>query len=116
MRRSPLLFLQDILASIKDIECFSKGVSEEDFLRNKEKQNAIIRSLEIIGEAVKSLPAQIKTKYQNVEWKKIAGLRDVLIHAYFGADLIRVWRVVKNDLPGLKKEIQEILKKEEKKK
>ena len=69
----------------------------------------MIRNLEIIGEAVKQLPADIKRKYHKIEWKKIAGLRDILIHAYFGVDIEILWDIIKTKLPELKKETHNIL-------
>jgi len=68
-----------------------------------------LRRLEVIGEAVKNLPLDFREKYPNIDWKKIAGLRDVLIHAYFGVSLERIWVIVKDDLPDLKKKIKKIL-------
>jgi uncharacterized protein with HEPN domain len=78
-------------------------------LKNKEKQNALIRSIEIIGEATKNLSSDFRKKHPSVPWKKIAGMRDRLTHHYFGVDFTRVWNVVKDDLPKLKKQIKEIL-------
>jgi len=115
MKRDILLFIEDILESINDIEEFSKDLTQNKFFSNKEKQNAIVRSLEIIGEAAKNVPEDFRIKYPNIEWQKVSGLRDVLIHAYFVTDLLRVWKVVKEDLPKLKKEIRKILKKEREK-
>ena len=108
MKRDLNLFLNDILESIKRIESFSKLLNEEKFLRNELRQNAIIRQLEIIGEAVKNIPDSFRNKYPKVPWKDIAGFRDRLTHAYFGIVLERVWEVVKEDLPKLKKDILKI--------
>lgn len=108
MKRDINLFIQDILGSIKDIESFSKGLTKEKFVKDKLKQNAIIRSLEIIGEAVKSIPDSFREKYPSIPWKKIAGLRDILSHAYFGVSMDRVWNIIEKDLPNLKKEIKKI--------
>ncbi len=110
MKRDVRLFVEDIAESIQDIEFFSKGMSKTDLFKNKLKQNAIIRKLEIIGEAVKNLPQSFKEKYPNVAWKGIAGIRDVIIHAYFRVDLETVWKVINNDLSVLKKQIQKIKK------
>lgn len=112
MKRTFLLFIKDIEKAILNIESFVSGIIEEQFLKDEMRQSAIIRQLEIIGEAVKNLPEEFRKKYSSVEWKKIAGLRDILIHAYFGADISTVWKVVKDDLPKLKKNIEEIIKKE----
>jgi uncharacterized protein with HEPN domain len=108
--KDPIIFIEHILENIFDIESFTKNVSKENFLENKEKQNAIIRSLEIIGEAVKNLPQNIKTKYKNVPWKEIAGTRDKITHHYFGIDLELIWKIVEERLPSLKKQILDIKK------
>lgn len=73
-------------------------------------QDGVVRNLEIIGEAVKHIPEDVKKNYPDIEWRKIAGLRDILIHAYFGIDLDVVWDVVKNKIPELKEKVENILK------
>ena len=90
MKKDIRVFIQDILESIKLIEDYAKGVSEEDFLdkdNNLQMKDAIIRRLEIIGEAVKNIPDGFKRKYPNIPWKQISGMRDILIHEYFGVKL-----------------------------
>src|SRR3989338_7216958 len=105
MIRDINLFIEDIFQNMKDIESFSKGLTKEKFLKNKLKQNAIIRSLEIIGEAVKNIPDSFRDAHPEIPWRKIAGFRDILSHAYFGVSMERVWNIIEIDLPGLKKEI-----------
>lgn len=112
MKRDLLLFVEDILKSIDNVQEFSKGLDENKFLTDKLRHSAIVRQLEILGEAVKNLPEGFRSKYNNIEWKKIAGLRDILIHAYFGIDMRRAWGIIKQELPELRKQIKEILKKE----
>ena len=114
MKRDVLLFIDDILESIKNIEDFTKGINKEKFSRDKLRQSAVIRQIEIIGEAVKNIPESFKSKYPDLEWKDIAGARDILIHAYFGVDLNKVWEVIEKDLVYLKKKIKEIKSNEEK--
>jgi len=104
------VYLKHILDAISDIEQFTLGISQEDFFNNREKQYAVLRALEIIGEATKNLSSQLKTEYSDVNWKKIAGMRDKLIHAYFGVNLPLVWETVKTDLPQLKKQTLLLLK------
>ena len=80
------IYLDDILKCIKKIEAYSKGQSKENFLKNEVVVDAIIRNLEVMGEAAKKIPPDFRKKHQEVEWQKIAGLRDVLIHDYSGVD------------------------------
>lgn len=113
MKKDIRVFIQDILESIKLIEEYAKGVNEEEFLdkdNNLQMKDAIIRRLEIIGEAVKNIPDDFKGKYPNIPWKQISGMRDILIHEYFGVKLERVWKTAKEDLPELRKAISKILK------
>ena len=105
MKKDTLVFVGHITESIEDIELFTKNIAKEDFLKNKEKQNAVIRSIEIIGEAIKNISENIKKKYPKIEWKKITGTRDKVAHYYFGVDLELIWKVIKEKLPELKKEI-----------
>jgi uncharacterized protein with HEPN domain len=102
-------YLQHILDTISDIEKFMENVTQEAFFKNKEKQYAVLRGLEIIGEATKNLSKKLKTKHGEVPWKNIAGMRDKLIHEYFGVKLELVWETVKKKLPELKKQISEML-------
>ena len=106
------IFLEHILENIKDIESFSKNISKSDLSKNKEKLNAIVRSIEIIGEAAKNISDSFKEKHMQIPWKAIIGTRDKMIHHYFGIDLDMVWEIVKKDIPMLKKQILEIREKE----
>jgi len=111
-KRDIILFLDDILESINDIQESVKSLSKEEVLDNKDKKDATMRRLEVIGEAVKNIPDSFRKKYPKISWRDIAGFRDVIIHAYFGVDFERVWMIVKDDIPKLKKEIEKILEKE----
>jgi uncharacterized protein with HEPN domain len=103
------VYLTHILDATSDIEKFMEGVSEVEFFGNREKQYAVLRALEIIGEATKNLSGELKTKNTGIDWKNIAGMRDKLIHAYFGVNLPLVWETVKKDLPQLKKQVIKML-------
>jgi len=107
--KNPKIFLEDILESIIRIEKYVKGKTKKEFLDNYEKQDAIIKRLEIIGEAVKNISPGIKKKHPEIPWKDMAGMRDILVHEYFGVIMDRVWDTAKNDIPKLKKQIKELL-------
>src|SRR3989338_2788173 len=107
--KNPKIFLEDILESIIRIEKYVKGKTKKEFLDNYEKQDAIIKRLEIIGEAVKNISTGIKKKHPEIPWKDMAGMRDILVHEYFGVIMDRVWDTAKNDIPKLKKQIKELL-------
>jgi len=102
-------YLLHIYDSISDVERFIKGVSKEQFFENKEKQYAVIRALEIIGEATKNISPDLRAIYPKIPWKTIAGMRDKLIHQYFGVKLERLWEVIQKDLPALKEQISKVL-------
>jgi len=105
MKKDPLIFLKHILESIEWIETDIKGFSEEDFLKNVPIQDAVVRRLEIIGEAIKNLPDELKKTNPEIPWQDIMDMRNKLIHEYFGIDLNLVWSVVKNDIPFLKGQV-----------
>ena len=113
MKRDPSLYLEDILEAITIIEQYLANSDRTSFEKDLKLQDAVIRRIEIIGEAAKHLPSSFREKYPAVPWKDFAGMRDILIHAYLNVNIERVWEVVKRDIPFLKKEVQRIISKKE---
>jgi len=111
MKKNSKIFLTHILDSINLVEEYLKGKSKLDFLNSKQLQDSVIRRIEIIGEAIKNIPNDIKENYSQIPWKEITGMRDILIHQYFGVDLDLTWQVIDKDLPRLKRQISDIYKK-----
>jgi len=109
MKRSIKLYLQDIWESILAIEEYTHELSEDAFYSDRQVQDAVIRRLEIIGEAVKNIDEDFRNKYPQIPWKKIAGMRDIIAHEYFGVRLDRIWDTVRKDLPDLKNKIRIIM-------
>ncbi len=110
MQKDFNVYLEDVLECIKNIEDYVKGFSYSEFSKNKMMRDAVIRNLEIIGEAVKNVPTEVRNKFPETDWKKIAGLRDILIHAYSGINEQILWDIVENKIPELKKQVKVMLK------
>ncbi|KQC13529.1 MAG: DUF86 domain-containing protein [Methanothrix sp.] len=108
MKKDPEVFLDHILECIDLIEDYSEGVTESEFMRSSSLQDMIARRIEIIGEAVKNLPEDLKREHPEIPWRDIAGLRDIVVHQYFGLDLELIWDVVEKDIPQLKPKISRI--------
>src|SRR3989338_540143 len=108
--KNDLPFIEHILDSISAIEKFSKNLKKEKLMSDRLKQSAIVREIEIIGEAVKNISKNLKNKHREVEWKEIVGTRDKMIHHYFGVDLNIIWDIIKINLPDLKNKILKIKK------
>ena len=105
MPHNPRPYIEDIQSSIRAIEGYIKGYTYESFCEDRKTIDAVLRNLEIIGEAAKALPDSTRGEHPEIEWRKIAGLRDILIHEYFGIDLKIVWDVLMNKIPELKKSL-----------
>jgi len=112
MKKNPIIYIQHIAECISKIREYTKDLDEIGFLENSLVQDAVIRNFEIIGEATKNLDADFRLKYSEIEWKKISGMRDKLIHDYIGVDLWAVWGVIEVIIPTLENQINTILKNE----
>lgn len=105
------IFVEHILDSIGAIEKFAEGITEKELASDRLRRSAIVREIEVIGEAAKHISNEFKTNHKEVPWKDIIGTRDKLIHHYFGVDLNIIWRIIKIFLPDLKNKLKEINKK-----
>ena len=110
MREEFLDYIEDIIEAMADAVNFVKDMEYAVFVKDKKTVYAVIRAVEIIGEAAKKMPASVRDRYPQIPWKDMAGMRDKVIHEYFGVDLKRVWSTVKTDIPTLKPLFEKILK------
>ncbi len=108
--KQPKIFIKHIMEEIKYLFQNSVRLEYKDFIKDETRKRSFVRSLEIIGEATKNLPEDFRNKYPELPWKEMAGLRDILIHQYFGIDYRFIWDITKNKIPKLKEQIEEILK------
>lgn len=108
-KRNLKLFLTDISEAINNIKSYTKDMNYDEFIHDKKTIDAVVRNLEIIGEAAKSIPKNVKDKYDNVNWIAISGMRNKLIHEYFGVSVRIVWETLSNDIPNLEEQINNIL-------
>ena len=105
MNKNISIYLQHIIESAELVAEYIKDKSQKDFLADIQLQDSVIRRIEIIGEAAKKIPDDFRKKYPDIPWRNIAGMRDIIVHEYFGIDLKLVWTVAKRDLPRLKKQL-----------
>lgn len=113
MSKEPIEYLKHIRdESLFILSVINDDFNKDDFLHDETLKRAVVRSLEIIGEATKKIPADFKVKWDTIKWKNMAGMRDRLIHDYMGVNYSIVWDVVKNKIPELHQQIQEVIDKE----
>lgn len=110
MSRNISLYVRDILQNMQDAEEFIQGLSYSEFAADKKTFNAVVRAIEVIGEAAKNVPDSVRSNYPAVPWKEMAGMRDKVIHFYFGVDREAVWLAVKDRIPAIKPLVEQILR------
>jgi len=110
MKREIGDYIEDIIEAMNAAMEFVKDMSYDEFVKDTKTIYATIRSLEVIGEAIKNIPDDVRKRYQEIPWRKMAGMRDKVIHEYFGVRLERVWEAIKKDIPYLKPLFQKLLR------
>ncbi|HAM36398.1 MAG TPA: DUF86 domain-containing protein [Elusimicrobia bacterium] len=110
MPRDYKVYLEDMLEAIEHIRLYTSGFSLKRFVADRKTLDAVVRNLEVIGEAAKNVPPDVRRQHPKVEWRKMAGLRDILIHEYFGIDVEIVWDIIRHKIPPLRKQIRAILR------
>ena len=104
-KRESHLYIEDIKDFIDRIEEYTKNISFDDFCKDRKTIDAVVRNLSVIGEAVQNLPEETKLKYSDIPWNEIAGMRNKIIHEYFGVDEEILWKTIKEDLPAFKTQV-----------
>lgn len=113
-RRDHKLYVEDVLQSMDRIERYTRGQTFERFRRSEMVADAVIRNLEIIGEAARSIPQEVRQRHPDIPWTRMIGLRNIAIHEYFGVDLGIIWEIVRRNLPETRSKIVALLEKPEK--
>ena len=109
MPRDYRVFLDDILEAAKKVLEYTAGFSDQQFFADRKTVEAVVWNLQIIGEAAKNVPEKIRFRYPDVPWRDMAGLRDIIVHQYFGIKLDLIWKVIQNDLPFVEERIRVII-------
>lgn len=109
MRKSSKIYIEDILDAIEKIERYTGSQTLETFSKNEMIVDAVLRNIEIIGEAAKNIPEQVKKKFPDIPWKRMIGLRNIVSHEYFGVDLTIIWEIVRKDLPAIVPKVKTML-------
>ena len=110
MKKDPKVFIEHIIECIELIEEYTRNATKETYFKSRQLQDSVIRRIEVIGEAAKNIPQEIKDKYYQIPWKRISGMRDILVHEYWGIDLNLTWNVATQEMQNFKKSILEIKK------
>ncbi len=108
-KRDPDLLVRDMLEAIRKIELYIAGLDRSSFLGDEKTTDAVVRNLEVLGEAARQLPGDFTSRHSYIPWNEIAGLRNRIVHDYFGLDLEIIWQVIDNDLPSLKAELEKLV-------
>ncbi len=108
MKRTYRLYLNDIIQAMNKIERYAQGLDYDSFINNEMVVDAVLRNIEVIGEAAAQIPETIKQQYSNIPWKKIIGLRNIVVHEYFGIDLDNIWKIVTENIPETKPQLVEM--------
>ncbi len=109
-KRDPRLFLTDMLESIEKVQRYTSGLSFDEFEANDMALDAVVRNLEIVGEAARQIPASVRERYNQIEWSRVVGFRNIVIHAYFAVDVEIVWTIATQRLPALEAVLREMLR------
>ena len=108
-KRDVLIYLEDIFESAELIEEYTMHISEGEFYQSSEKQDAVLYRIQIIGEAAKKVTAEHRKKWSHIPWKDITGMRDIIVHEYFGITLTMIWKVAVEDIPVIKLQVKDLL-------
>jgi uncharacterized protein with HEPN domain len=107
-KRDPDLLIEDMLAAMRKIERYTSAMDEELFRRDEKTVDAVVRNLEILGEETRQLPEDFSARHPDMPWRQIAGLRNRIVHDYFGLDLEMIWEVIRHDLPQLQAQLEQL--------